>query len=254
MGTPSSSGTGSAPGTATPPATTAGTRALCAAGWLAAAAVALGALVAVRWAPLAHTDRAVAGDLHQMARASPDWTEANRILTDWVWDPWTMRAVLLLFVGWLVWRGVRVLAAWVAATSVVGTLLQQGIKALLDRPRPVWPDPVDSAHYASFPSGHAMTATVAGGLALWVLAERGAPVVWRRVTAVLALVSVLGVGCTRLYLGVHWLSDVLAGWLLGAALVAAAAGLYTRLATAAATPPADAGKPPGPAAPPPGAG
>ncbi|WP_258053020.1 phosphatase PAP2 family protein [Streptomyces sp. Ru73] len=214
-------------------------RELRAAGWLAAAAVALAALVLVHWTPLAGADRTVAGELHRVARTLPGLTEANRVLSDWVWDPWTVRAALLVLVGWLVWRGVRVLAAWVAATSALGTLLQQGIKAAVDRPRPVWPDPVDAAHYASFPSGHAMTAMVGAGLALWVLRERAAPAAWQWAVGVPAAVSVVGVGCTRLYLGVHWLSDVLAGWLLGAALVAAAAGLYTRLASAAATRPPD---------------
>ncbi|WP_346097518.1 phosphatase PAP2 family protein [Streptomyces olivaceiscleroticus] len=234
MGSPSSSGIDSTSGTGAPAGPAAGARALHAAGWLAAAAVALAVLVLVHWAPLSHADRTVAGELHRVARASPDLTAANRVLSDWVWDPWTMRVALTLLVGWLVWRGVRVLAAWVAATSVAGTLLQQGVKAAVDRPRPVWPDPVDSAHYAAFPSGHALTAVVAAGLALWVLRERGAPVAWLRVVGAVGAVSVLGVGLTRLYLGVHWLSDVLAGWLVGAALVAAAAGLYTRLASAAA--------------------
>ncbi|MFI9024723.1 phosphatase PAP2 family protein [Streptomyces sp. NPDC053560] len=233
---PSSSGIDRASGPAVPSGPATSARALRAAGWLAAVAVALAVLVIVRWSPLMDADRTVAGELHRVARTSPDWTAVNRVLSDWVWDPWTMRAALVVLVGWLLWCGVRVLAAWVAATSVAGTLLQQGVKAAVDRPRPVWPDPVDSAHYAAFPSGHAMTAMVAAGLALWVLRERGAPVTWLRVVGAVGAVSVLGVGATRLYLGVHWLSDVLAGWLLGAALVAVATGLYTRLASAAATP------------------
>lgn len=94
------------------------------------------------------------------------------------------------------------------------------MKWAVGRERPGWPDPVDSAQYASLPSGHAMTATVSCGLLLWVLALH-----WREswrgwsVIAVAALVSVLGVGWTRVYLGVHWPSDVVAGWLLGFCLV-----------------------------------
>lgn len=215
-----------------------GAGALRAGGWLLAAAVVLGLLVVLRWAPLMALDRAVAGTLHRAALASPAWTGVNRVLTDWVWDPWTMRVLLAALVGWLLWRGVRMLAAWVAATSVTGTLFQQGVKAAVDRPRPVWPDPVDSAHYAAFPSGHALTAAVAGAVALWMLRHHDAPVVWRRVVGALATVSVLGVGFTRLFLGVHWLSDVLAGWLLGGALVALAVGLHARQAVAATSPPA----------------
>ncbi|AXI85448.1 hypothetical protein SAM9427_05670, partial [Streptomyces sp. ETH9427] len=103
------------------------------------------------------------------------------------------------------------------------------LKAALGRERPVWSDPVDSAHYAAFPSGHAMTATVVLGLLLWLLHRHGVGlVVWRTALAV-AVVSVAGVGLTRIWLGVHWPTDVLGGWLLGALTVVAAVAAHRRL-------------------------
>ncbi|MFE7112274.1 phosphatase PAP2 family protein [Streptomyces sp. NPDC057575] len=185
-------------------------------------------LVAVRWSPLMTLDRTVADALHRRAVAEPGLVHVNRILTDWAWDPWTMRALITVAVVALWWRGERLLAVWVAATSVLGTLVQQGLKSAVGRERPQWPDPVDSAHYAAFPSGHAMTATVSCGLLLWLLRRYGVgPRSWRTALAV-ACVSVVGVGLTRLYLGVHWLSDVLAGWLLGVSLVAFAIAGFAR--------------------------
>jgi undecaprenyl-diphosphatase len=86
---------------------------------------------------------------------------------------------------------------------------------------------VDAAHYAAFPSGHAMSALIAGALVLWLLCRCGARPLWRWTAGAVAVVSVAGVGFTRVYLGVHWLSDVVGGWLLGGALVAAAAAAYT---------------------------
>ncbi|MFF8696610.1 phosphatase PAP2 family protein [Streptomyces sp. NPDC015144] len=181
--------------------------------------LALLALVAVRWSPLMVLDRTVADTLHRGAVTEPGLVHVNRVLTDWFWDPWTMRALIAVAVVTLWWRGARPLAVWVAATSLLGTLAQQGLKSAVGRERPRWPDPVDSAHYAAFPSGHALTAVVSWGLLLWLLRRYGAgPRLWRGALAV-AGVSVVGVGVTRLYLGVHWLSDVLGGWLLGAALV-----------------------------------
>ncbi|MFE3325952.1 phosphatase PAP2 family protein [Streptomyces sp. NPDC059176] len=186
--------------------------------------------VAVSWAPVVSLDRLVAGELHASARAEPGFTRVNRVLTDWVWDPWTMRALLLAAVVTLLWHGARLLALWVAAASALGTALQQALKSLVGRARPHWPDPVDSAHYAAFPSGHAMSAAVTCGLLLWLLARAGpGPRVWWA-AVVLAAVSVLGVGFTRIYLGVHWLTDVLAGWLLGACVVALAVLSYERVA------------------------
>ncbi|MFE7706657.1 phosphatase PAP2 family protein [Streptomyces sp. NPDC057486] len=177
-------------------------------------------LVALRWPPLMSLDRTVADALHRRAVTEPGLVHINRILTDWVWDPWTMRLLIAVAVVMLWWRGARMLAGWVAATSLFATLLQQGLKSAVGRERPQWPNPVDSAHYAAFPSGHAMTAVVSCGLLLWLLHRHGVRRrVWRVALAV-AWVSVIGVGVTRLYLGVHWMTDVLGGWLLGATVVA----------------------------------
>ncbi|MFI0773929.1 phosphatase PAP2 family protein [Streptomyces sp. NPDC021212] len=187
---------------------------------LSVLSVALLALVAARWGPLTGADRDIVVPLHRSALDHPGWTETNRVLTDWFWDPWTMRALTAVMVLWLLLRRERTLALWIVVTAASGTALQQGVKALLDRPRPHWANPVDSAHYAAFPSGHALTATVTFGLLLWMLKLHGAPAPWQRLATAVAAVSVLGVGVTRLYLGVHWPTDVLGGWLLGAALVA----------------------------------
>ncbi|MET7645189.1 phosphatase PAP2 family protein [Streptomyces sp. NPDC005426] len=196
-----------------------------------ALALALLALVAARWSPLMRLDRDVAEALHRRAVTEPGLVHVNRILTDWLWDPWTMRALIAVAVFVLWWRGARLPAAWVAVTSLVSSLLQQGVKAAVGRERPRWPDPVDSAHYAAFPSGHAMTAMVGCGLLLWLLRRSGTRPWIRRTALAAAGISVLGVGLTRLYLGVHWPSDVLGGWLLGAALTAFAAAGYDRYAT-----------------------
>ncbi|MEV0580351.1 phosphatase PAP2 family protein [Streptomyces sp. NBC_01463] len=191
-------------------------------------ALVLLALVAARWSPLMRLDRAVAEALHRRAVTEPGLVHVNRVLTDWLWDPWTMRALIAVAVVLLWWRGARLLAAWVAVTSLFSSLLQQGIKAAVGRERPRWPDPVDSAHYAAFPSGHAMTAMVSCVLLLWLLRRSGARPWIRRTAFAAAWISVLGVGLTRLYLGVHWPSDVLGGWLLGAALAAFATAGYDR--------------------------
>lgn len=189
----------------------------------------LTALVVTEWGPLLSFDRSSASRLHRWAVAEPGLTHTNRVLSDWVWDPWTMRALTAAAVVVLWLRHSRLLAVWVAATSVVGSVVQQGLKAIVGRPRPHWPDPVDSAHYASFPSGHAMTATVTCGLLLWLLRRHGTRGAAWGGAVLVAAVSVAGVGLTRLWLGVHWSSDVLAGWLLGAGLVALSIATYGRV-------------------------
>ncbi|MFI1963439.1 phosphatase PAP2 family protein [Streptomyces pathocidini] len=195
-------------------------------------------LVAAEWSPLLSWDRTVADDLHGSARTRPGWVTANRILTDWVWDPWTLRALLVLAALWLLWRGDRFTAAWILLAAVSGSLLQQALKWAVDRPRPQWENPVDTAPYMAFPSGHAMTAALVCPLLVWLLAgrDRGSATRGRRLAtaaaAAAAAVSILGVGFTRVYLGVHWFSDVLGGWLLGGALAALTAAVCTLRRTA----------------------
>ncbi|WP_217213572.1 phosphatase PAP2 family protein [Streptomyces sp. AC550_RSS872] len=199
------------------------------AGALAVGSVLLLALVAVRWYPLMTFDGDVAQTTHRWALEESGVTHAFRILTDWVWDPWTMRILTFAVAIWLVWRRrARWTAVWLVATCLLATLIQQTLKAVVDRPRPVWSDPVDSAHYAAFPSGHAMTATVVCGLLLWLLHHYGAGrALWRTAVAV-AAVSVAGVGLTRVWLGVHWATDVVGGWLLGALVVVLAVEVHAR--------------------------
>ncbi|WP_411082166.1 phosphatase PAP2 family protein [Streptomyces sp. cmx-18-6] len=193
----------------------------------AALFVVLLALVAARWAPLMSLDRTLADALHRHAVAGPGLVRVSRVMTDWTWDPVTMRALVAAAVVALWWRGARLLALWVAVTSLLAALLQQGLKAAVGRERPEWPDPVDTAHYAAFPSGHAMTAAVSCGLLVWLLRLYGAGrVLWAGALGV-AVVSVAGVGLTRLHLGVHWLSDVVGGVLLGGAVVALTVAGYT---------------------------
>ncbi|MET4925494.1 phosphatase PAP2 family protein [Streptomyces sp. PSRA5] len=193
---------------------------------LGVASVVLLTLVAARWGPLLSWDRSIAVDLHRQAVADPGLTHANRILTDWVWDPWTMRLLTAVAFFVLLFRGARLLACWVALTSLVGALISQGVKSAVGRERPSWPDPVDSAHFAAFPSGHAMTATVTIGMLLWLLRRHGLSGPLWTVLLVVGAVSVIGVGFTRLWLGVHWSSDVVGGWLFGACLVALSIATY----------------------------
>ncbi|MET9986256.1 MULTISPECIES: phosphatase PAP2 family protein [Streptomyces] len=196
---------------------------------LAACSALLLTLVALEWRPLIDLDDDIAGTTHRWAVEEPGITHAMRILTDWVWDTWTMRLLCAAVVLWL-WfrRGDRWTAVWLGAACLLGSLLQQLLKAAVDRARPVWPDPVDSAHFAAFPSGHAMTATFVCGLLVWLVHHYGAADGVRRAALAAAVVSVAGVGVTRVWLGVHWATDVLGGWLLGALVVAVAALVHRR--------------------------
>ncbi|MFI9345364.1 phosphatase PAP2 family protein [Streptomyces sp. NPDC052773] len=197
---------------------------------LALCSLLLIALVAAEWGPLLSFDGDVARTTHRWALDASDLTQACRILTDWVWDPNTMRILCGVTAVALVWRfRAWWTALWLVVTVALGTALQQSVKAAVDRARPVWPDPVDSAHYAAFPSGHAMSAAVVCGLLLWLLRRHGVRAALWRTAVTVAAVSVLGVGLTRVWLGVHWPTDVLGGWLLGATWATLAVAVHQRM-------------------------
>lgn len=195
---------------------------------LGLAAALLTGLVAVGWQPLLHVDRQIAAALHEQALIRPNWTATNRVLSDWVWDPWTMRALLAAaFVR--LWRtGQRPLAYWAAASAAACTALQQLLKAVIDRERPDWQPAVDSAHYAAMPSGHAMTAAFTCLFLLWLTHRTGAARHICHAVLVIGAISVVGVCVTRMALGVHWMTDTLAGALLGVALAVAAVAYWDR--------------------------
>lgn len=109
-------------------------------------------------------------------------------------------------------------AAWLVLGSVGGGIaLSAGLKTLFQRPRPDLVPHAVEVYTASFPSGHAMLSAVTY-LTLGVLvAQVQARWHTRGYVLALAVATTLLVGASRIYLGVHWPSDVLAGWCLGAA-------------------------------------
>lgn len=106
-------------------------------------------------------------------------------------------------------------AFYVMGSVVGGSILSAVLKEFFERPRPDLVDAMDMVHTASFPSGHATVGTVVY-LTLGALMVRYARSHAERIYVIfiVCLISVL-VGFTRVYLGVHWPSDVLAGWALG---------------------------------------
>ena len=124
--------------------------------------------------------------------------------------------IAVTWAGFLWWRGRRRDAALLAAAVIGSTLLNMLLKAVFQRDRPdFWEHLVVENSY-SFPSGHAMASmSLAASLAVIAWSSR-----WRWPAIVLGAVYVLVVGFSRVYLGVHFPSDILAGWCVAVLWVA----------------------------------
>lgn len=136
----------------------------------------------------------------------------------------------------LVYRGRREQAVLVAVAAATGGLLVRGFKAVYRRDRPPRIDQVLHYHDHSLPSGHALGSTVVLGLVAAVAYPALRAGAARLLLVAGALVAAVLVGVSRIYLAAHWLTDVLTGWLLGGAWLAAA---VTALALLPARDPSD---------------
>ncbi|GAC1578966.1 MAG: phosphatase PAP2 family protein [Candidatus Elarobacter sp.] len=120
--------------------------------------------------------------------------------------------VALALVAVVFLRGERRTAAILAAGLVLSEVLDLVLKALFDRTRPeLWLHP--NVMGDSFPSGHALASTVVYGLVAWA-ASRALPR-YGALFGALAALAVTAISLSRLYLGVHWPSDVVAGVAIG---------------------------------------
>jgi membrane-associated phospholipid phosphatase len=143
-------------------------------------------------------------------------TVAARIITT-LGATVTLAAMTALAVAVLFWRGPRGAAVLVAVTSIGAGLLVVVAKHLVGRDRPPAVAQLVVANNSAFPSGHALGSTaVLGVLTIVALGYVRSRLV-RVVTVVAGVALVVLIGLSRVYLGVHWASDVAAGWLLGGA-------------------------------------
>jgi membrane-associated phospholipid phosphatase len=168
-------------------------------------------------------DRTISMELRQFATS--DRTEAVRAVTE-LGSSWFAAIVCGGILLWLVWQRRFNTAVAIGGIFFVAKLLETGLKLTFERARPsVVPHLQDAGGY-SFPSGHTMTAVITYGLLAAVLVSQlGGRA--RYVPPVIAAIIILAVGFSRVYLGVHYLTDVLAGTLVaGACLILAIVALH----------------------------
>jgi membrane-associated phospholipid phosphatase len=124
---------------------------------------------------------------------------------------------VMLVVGALVWQGRRRAGSWYFGWTLGGWALYALLKLAFERPRPHIIEKLTGGGWWSFPSGHAMMGPIIFVAAVATLTEDARWARLRTPGLVLAWLLCLGLAASRVYLGVHYVSDVVAGLLVGSA-------------------------------------
>lgn len=161
-----------------------------------------------------HVDREVARSLHE--HATPAWTDVFTAIT-WLGNLVTLAAVLGV-AAVLLARRHRYRDLQFLLLAALGTkVLTEVFKWSFHRDRPFFPDPLATESTYSFPSGHAsMSLAIYGSLAI-IVARQLENVALRALVVAGAAVLIALIGFSRIYLGVHYLTDVVAGYSLALA-------------------------------------
>jgi membrane-associated phospholipid phosphatase len=169
-------------------------------------------------------DLSAAEEFHPVVADSPGLVIVLEVISFIGSPPW----FYLLLGGSAVYLWIkkrRRLSIFIVVTGLMGGVVDTAVKIWVDRPRPHIADPVATAPENAFPSGHTMMSTISYGVLLLVFL----PLVPRRfrIPALIgALLLVWGIGFARLMLGVHFITDVVGGFLLGIAWLIASTAAF----------------------------
>ena len=172
--------------------------------------VPLAVLARVGWHPLTSLDRSSDDSAHTFVLAH-SWLLSSAQKLTHLGDPLVVTALAVLAAGVMMLIGRRRAAVYLLLVRLVAVVIDDGLKVVIRRTRPVLAHPVAHAHGFSFPSGHALGSAALYASIAVVLGSR-VPFAAR---VALAVLPPLVVATTRVLLGVHFPSDVIAGLFAG---------------------------------------
>lgn len=172
-------------------------------------------------ASFGHWDQAIQSWVHGLAR--PMLTQVMLGLS-WIGSTLVLVPAVALAAGLLWWRGMKDDAVLVAAAALGGVALNEVMKLYFKRLRPDVPWAFVHENSFSFPSGHSVMAMVLYGVIVYKTQDKLRSRWAKAALVVGALLMVAGIGVSRVYLGVHYPSDVAAGYFVGAVWLAAVVG------------------------------
>ena len=181
--------------------------------------------------PLVRVDQWV---YQSMQSLRTPWGDRIMVFVTELGDGAVVAAVAVAVLGWLAWRRDWRGAAYWASAVLFGQLAAFVAKLSIQRPRPL-PELYDGMSTYAFPSGHSTMSMVVYGFLAVLVASRY-PAARRWLTYALAALVIGTIAFSRLYLGAHWMSDVVGGLSLGLAWISLLGIAYYRHPVAAGLP------------------
>lgn len=175
----------------------------------------LAVLARAKSATLFHWDVEVSDDVHKRVVGHGALIGIMRFFS-FIGSPVVWWVILGATALWLAYRRLPRLAIFVVTTAVGSSLLNHLTKTVVGRARPHFDNPIVNAAGKSFPSGHAQAAIVGYGVLLVVFVPTVARR-WRALVVAVGAALALAIGISRIALGAHFVSDVIGGYLAGAA-------------------------------------
>lgn len=153
------------------------------------------------------------GDLNQMI--GPPWLRQTMIDITTLGSSTVLTLIVIGSTGFMLVKHAYRIAALIVGATISGSVIVSVLKGFLERPRPTLVDHLVAETSMSFPSGHAANSAIVY-LTIAVLFMRIEPKLSTRLFVLAASIMIVtAIGVSRVALGVHWPSDVLAGWLFG---------------------------------------
>jgi membrane-associated phospholipid phosphatase len=168
---------------------------------------------------------------------APFLTDVAKVVTN-LGSGWFIAPIVIFAVAALLYAHRRRAALILALSNIGAVALVAVLKDEVGRSRPPVATQLVAAHGPAFPSGHSAQAVAFYGSLAWLAWELGRPRRTRVWVCCAAATIAFAVGLSRVYLGVHWPSDVLSGWLLGIGWLTALVGLSSARRRAPAPDPA----------------
>ncbi len=184
---------------------------------LLATLVVLSWLISVGWSPLGDLDANVTRSAYDLVNGHRRVVRALELVA-LVSQPTLVHAGLVVVAISAVARGRARVGGWLALSVLLAAVLDPLVKVAFDRPRPPWVEPSTAIGGLSFPSGHAAGAGLLVAAAVLLTHMSVASRMRRRSFDTGWLLVGVAIGLDRLLLAVHYPSDVLAGWALGATI------------------------------------